>query len=208
MNSAIHRFLQQAAEAWYPSGERKVLLDEAVRKLKNLLADSPRPMLLFVCTHNSRRSHLARVWAEVVQHQLSDGKPQVRMESAGTEATACNERTIASLERTGFQIEKKSESENPVYYCAFVEAGGYPAMKLWSKTLDDPAIEAPVVAIMTCSDADLNCPIVPGAVGRIRLTYDDPKSSDGTPEEAGTYDRRSAQIAGEMHYVLSRVMTG
>jgi hypothetical protein len=61
------------------------------------------------------------------------------------------------------------------------------------------------VAIMTCSDADEACPFVPGAALRVSLPYDDPKASDGSAEEAATYDTRSREIAGEMAYLFHRV---
>jgi hypothetical protein len=46
---------------------------------------------------------------------------------------------------------------------------------------------------------------VAGAFRRIALPYEDPKASDGTLEEAATYDERCAQIAREMLYALSLV---
>ncbi len=205
LNKSVEAFLNAAAEKWYPEGDRKELLDQAAITLKEKLTHDPKPSLLFVCTHNSRRSHFARVWAEVVLYALTKGKAGVKMESAGTEATACNERTVASLERSGFVVMKGGQSTNPVYHARYSDDEAVPAMKLWSKTLEDEAISRPLIAVMTCSDADQNCPLVPGAAARIRMTYDDPKASDDTPEEAATYDQRSAQIAGEMHYLLSSV---
>ena len=58
---------------------------------------------------------------------------------------------------------------------------------------------------MTCSQADKNCPTVEGAVLRIPLPFVDPKVSDGSPEEAATYDARTAQIASEMLYLFSQL---
>ena len=58
---------------------------------------------------------------------------------------------------------------------------------------------------MTCSHADAACPLVLGASVRVSVPYDDPKASDGTPEETATYDARSKQIATEMLFVFSRV---
>jgi arsenate reductase len=39
-------------------------------------------------------------------------------------------------------------------------------------------------AIMTCSHADVHCPVIPGAEKHIALLYDDPKEFDDTPDEA------------------------
>ena len=56
---------------------------------------------------------------------------------------------------------------------------------------------------MTCSQADRGCPIVYGSAARFSTPYVDPKVSDGTPEEVGTYDERCAEIARDMLYVMS-----
>ena len=58
---------------------------------------------------------------------------------------------------------------------------------------------------MTCSDADENCPFIPGTEMRIPVRYEDPKEFDGTPEESLRYDERSRQIASEMFFVFSQV---
>ncbi|AXJ00191.1 arsenate reductase [Cyclonatronum proteinivorum] len=201
----ISAFLEKAAAAHFPAGDRKAHLDDEIARIREAMRHEPKPSFVFVCTHNSRRSHFARVWAEVVQYQLTEGSLPYRMESAGTEVTACNPRTVASLSRCGFDIAEPGDGENPRYRCRYADVDTVPPMQLWSKTLDDPAITQPLIAVMTCSDADQNCPIVPGALVRARVTYDDPKTSDDSPAEAQTYDTRSAQIAGEMHYIFSRL---
>jgi hypothetical protein len=57
---------------------------------------------------------------------------------------------------------------------------------------------------MTCSDADEACPVVYGASVRFALPYDDPKASDGSLEEASTYQARAMEIGAEMFYVMKR----
>lgn len=47
--------------------------------------------------------------------------------------------------------------------------------------------------------------MVHGAALRVLIRYDDPKVSDGTPEEATAYDARCEQIGTEMLYLFSRV---
>lgn len=58
---------------------------------------------------------------------------------------------------------------------------------------------------MTCNNADEGCPLVIGAEARFPIKYDDPKSSDNTPEQTQIYAERSLQIATEMFYVFSQV---
>lgn len=157
--------------------------------------------LNFICTHNSRRSHLAQIWAAVAAaHYGIDG---VETFSGGTEATAFNPRAVAALERAGFLIDNPG-GDNPHYRVHYAEAA--PPLECWSKTFDDPANpESDFAAIMTCSDADENCPFIPGVNLRLPLTYDDPKAGDDTPEESARYDERVRQIGREIFYAMKNV---
>lgn len=181
---------------------RKKLIEEAALTIQEHLKSNKSLTLVYVCTHNSRRSQFSQVWSAVLTEKYGLGD-KLKSASAGTEVTACNPRTVASLKRSGFEVETFDTSENPVYVCTYGKEA--PEIKLWSKTLDDSSIKKPLIAIMTCSDADENCPFVPGALARIRLTYEDPKVSDDTPDEANTYDARSAQIAGELSFLFERL---
>ena len=60
---------------------------------------------------------------------------------------------------------------------------------------------------MTCSQAEKDCPFIPGAEKRIPITYEDPKAFDNTPQQAEKYMERSLQIANEMFYVFSKIQT-
>ncbi|MDN3202994.1 protein-tyrosine-phosphatase [Algoriphagus sediminis] len=156
--------------------------------------------LNFICTHNSRRSQFSQIWAEVAAVKYGiDAKTY----SGGVEVTACNQRTVASLKRLGFQMGAFGR-ENPTYKIKY--AGGDEMIKAYSKLFDDPA--NPVdgfAAIMTCDHADENCPFIPGAEIRIPVLYVDPKAFDNTSEESSKYDERSLQIASEMLYVMRSV---
>ena len=158
--------------------------------------------LTFICTHNSRRSQMAQLWASAAAAQF--GIDGVRAYSGGTEVTAFNPRAVAAMGRAGFVIDDPG-GENPHY--RVTHAAESPTMECFSKTYDDPVNPSTgFAAVMTCSDADASCPVVPGAELRARVQYDDPKSADGSPEEASTYDARCLQIATEMLYLFSRVV--
>ena len=155
------------------------------------------PQLNFICTHNSRRSQLSQVWANVVADFYGYN---VNCYSGGTEITACNERTIASFERMGFTLLNPG-GENPHYELSYHE--NKTPIVLFSKIYNDfPNPKNNFAAVMTCSHADKNCPFIPGSDKRIALPYEDPKAADDTPKEAETYDERSLQIAAEMKYVF------
>lgn len=158
--------------------------------------------LTFICTHNSRRSHLAQLWAAAAATHF--GIPQVSTYSGGTEVTAFNPRAVATLRRAGMLIEVEEISTNPRYRVKF--GPDFPGEICYSKVYNDAGNpQSGFGAVMTCNSADETCPIVDGAAARIAITYVDPKISDDTPEETQTYDARSAQIAREMLFVFSRV---
>jgi arsenate reductase (thioredoxin) len=157
--------------------------------------------LVFICTHNSRRSQLGQVWAATAAAWL--GVRGVQTYSGGTEVTAFDVRAVQALRRAGFQVEA-DEGDNP-RYAVSMGPGGAP-LPCWSKVYDDEANPREgFAAIMTCSAADAACPTVRGAALRVALPYDDPKYADDTPEEAARYDARSRQIAAEMLFVCSQV---
>ncbi|MCA9243339.1 MAG: hypothetical protein KDA32_05245 [Phycisphaerales bacterium] len=158
--------------------------------------------LVFICTHNSRRSHMSQIWAAVAAHHY--GVKNIHTYSGGTESTAFNPRAVAAMERAGFGVEKTTDDMNPIYHVRFCD--NRPAMTCFSKKFDgDPNPKADFAAVMVCGDADRACPVVPGATGLFAIPFVDPKASDGTPQEAETYDERCAQIAREMLYIMSRV---
>ena len=156
--------------------------------------------LNFICTHNSRRSQFAQIWAQTAADYFSIA---ANCFSGGVEVTAFNDRAVESIKRSGFKVET-NEGANP-HYSVFHSEDRDPILA-FSKLFDDPINKADqFAAVMTCSHADENCPFIPGAEKRIPVRYEDPKEFDGTPEESAMYDARSMQIASEMFYVFSRV---
>jgi arsenate reductase len=177
---------------------RKEDLKKVTKYIRTKQENGKTAKLNFICTHNSRRSHLAQVWTAVAAAHY--GIDRIETFSGGTEATAFNPRAVAALERAGLEIENPG-GENPRYEVRFdVDSD---SMICFSKTFDDPFNpDSDFAAIMTCSDADENCPFVPGAEFRKPITYRDPKESDGTDLETETYDERCRQIASEMFYMM------
>jgi protein-tyrosine-phosphatase len=159
--------------------------------------------LVFICTHNSRRSHLAQVWSYAAAAYY--GKTLIRSYSAGTEVTAMNPRALAALIRVGFQeTHEISEDENHQYLISY-EDNAEP-IKCYSKTYESEANpQENFAAVMVCDDAEQNCPFIPGADLRILLSYRDPKEADNTSEEIQRYDERCKQIAVELLYLMNRV---
>jgi len=186
------------------SNDRKQTLQLLINFIENKVTNREEIRLNFICTHNSRRSHLSQVWAQMLAHHF--GVKNVFCYSGGTEATALFPMVAATLKDTGFEIEKLSEGENPVYSIKYA-ANEHPIVG-FSKKLDDPFNpESGFAAVMTCSQADEGCPFVSGAEKRIPITFDDPKAFDDTPVQAEKYHERSVQIATEMCYVFSKIQS-
>ncbi|MCS7035962.1 MAG: protein-tyrosine-phosphatase [Saprospiraceae bacterium] len=198
---SIEEYLRLMQGEAVPS-ERLPLLHALAAYLAEVLRLGRTVRLNFICTHNSRRSHLAQAWAQVAAHRY--GLAPVECYSGGTEATACNPRTVAALERAGLKAVAITKSENPVYLLYYADGAG--PIVAFSKVYDQPPNPREgFAAVMTCAQAEENCPVVFGAERRFALTYDDPKAADDTPEETATYDARCRQIAAEMRYVFARV---
>lgn len=157
--------------------------------------------LNFICTHNSRRSHLSQIAAATALAYYGIG--EVRTFSGGTETTAFHPNAVATLRRAGFQILNPG-GINPVYKVRF--SSSVEEMECFSKVFDHPINpKRDFAAIMTCSDADAHCPFLSGASFRLSLTYEDPKVSDGTSGESEVYDARLRQISRELLFACSKV---
>jgi arsenate reductase len=183
------------------SQQRKQELEEISLYISEQRANNEVCNLLFICTHNSRRSHFCQIWSATAASYY--GLDNVHTFSGGTETTAFNYRAAAAIERAGFEVYKP-EGDNPRYRLNF-SPETYSIECFSKKFGDEPNPKENFCAVMTCNDADKNCPFVPGASLRISLPYKDPKSSDGSYLEKETYDERSFQIATEMFYAFSQV---
>lgn len=182
------------------SEDRKAVLKPLIDYLKDKIKTNESIRLNFICTHNSRRSHLSQIWAQTMATYYNI--KNVSCYSGGTEATAMFPKVGETLSHQGFKIVKLSENQNPVYSIKFSE--NEPATIAFSKQFSNafnPTSE--FAAIMTCDSADKGCPMVFGCDKRIAITYEDPKKSDGTALQTETYFNRSLQIATEMKFVFS-----
>jgi protein-tyrosine-phosphatase len=182
--------------------KRKIKLKELSNYVRSKDSLNEQSNLIFICTHNSRRSHMSQLWAQTAAYYY--GVTNVRCFSGGTETTAFNPRSIKALSKAGFEIVQTEKGENPVYEIRY--ANDREPEKAFSKKIDDdPNPKNNFAAVMTCSDANEACPFVPGAAFRIAIPYIDPKEADNTPAEELIYDERCLQIAIEMFYVFSQV---
>lgn len=205
LNPVLQKSIQRAL-AGRLSIDRRQLLERAAQQIADLSRDSEQPVnLLFVCTHNSRRSQFGQVWAAVAAEYY--GLAWLEAHSCGTEQTACHPNTVAALKRAGleFKVEKseKGDAKNPRYSTRLGKTAG---IELYSKAFGHSSLPSTrIVAMMCCDDADANCPVVPGADAKIPLHYIDPKRADGSPIEAQAYDECCQMVACEMFYLFQVV---
>ena len=206
--------LRSRLDAW-KSGGRPPSVDADRAAAYALLADwvaekgkAGEPAhLVFVCTHNSRRSHMSQLWAAAAARHA--GLKHVQSWSGGTEATAFNPRSVRALEGHGFDINSTDKQapdgmDNVIYETRLGE--GIPPIAGFSKVYSDahnPA--AGFAAIMVCSAADASCPFVEGAELRVSVPFIDPKRADGTPDQAAVYAAKSEEIGREMAWMMGQV---
>ncbi len=160
--------------------QRKEVLKPLSDFIQSKVSNNQEIRINFICTHNSRRSHLSQVWAQTMANYFNI--KNLFCYSGGTEATALFPIVAETLQNSGFQINTISKNENPIYSIKY--AANEPPIIGFSKKLDDdfnPKSE--FAAIMTCSQADGACPFIAGAEKRIPITFEDPKAFDNTPQQ-------------------------
>ena len=183
---------------------REEIHNQLIKYIQSKVDNNEDVNLNFICTHNSRRSHLSQIWAQTMAAYFKI--PNVNCYSGGTEATAMFSMTVQTLREQGFVFQTLVEGTNPVY--AIKYSSNRQPMIGFSKTyFDDFNPSSDFAAVLTCSEADANCPFIPDADVRIPLTFDDPKLFDNTPEQQEKYKERSLQIAAELYAVFSKINT-
>lgn len=201
MNIVITELINQL-DTTSISEERKVILHSFAEIIKTKKSKGEIINLNFICTHNSRRSHLSQIWMQTLASHFKI--PTIFCYSGGTEATAIAAPVIKTLKKQGFSITQITEGTNPVYALKF-DHNSPPIIGFSKEYFHDFNPKSNFTAVMTCSQADDGCPFVAGANEKIALTYEDPKKFDTTAFEEEKYAERSIQIATELYYVLSLI---
>ncbi len=187
------------------SPERKEVLQPLIEYLHQKTKKKESIRLNFICTHNSRRSHMSQIWAQTMAYHC--GLKNVFCYSGGTVATAMFPKVAETLAIQGFIILQLSAIPNPVYAVKY--APNEPSIICFSKVYNhDFNPVSGYGAVVTCNSADEACPIVFGAEARFPVKYDDPKAFDYTEMMNIKYTERSLQIGEELWYVFNAVSYG
>jgi arsenate reductase (thioredoxin) len=199
----IQKYIKNTIQEFNQISEsRKESLKTFAEYISQKLSKDESINLTFICTHNSRRSQFAQVWASVSAEFY--GIKNINCFSGGTEVTAFNIRAVNALRNVGFNIEENDNSENPIYLVKYSD--NLEHLKCYSKIYNDKFNpQSNFAAIMTCSDADKNCPVVFGVEKRFPIRYEDPKKYDDSDLEELMYEETSREIAREMLYAFSLV---
>ncbi len=204
MYSALLQYLNDRATTFDSiPGDRKTDLAVVADYIRERIARSEPAKLTFICTHNSRRSHLSQIWGQVAAEYY--GLNGAETFSGGTEATAFNPRAVAAMQRCGLKIIADDPAATNPRYSVCTSDTSAPQICFSKAFSDPPNPTAGYCAVMTCSQADDACPLVMGCDLRMPIRYEDPKVADNTEFEAQRYDERSAQICTEMLYMMSLV---
>lgn len=201
MFSKLNNTISQVSEMNI-SEERKEILQPLINFIQQKVASQSEIRLNFICTHNSRRSHLGQIWAQTLAFHF--GIQNVSCYSGGTDETAMFPKVVETLTNQGFEVEKLADNQNPVYAIKFDE-NELPIIGFSKKYDANFNSKSGFAAIMTCSSADEGCPFVFGSELRIAVRYNDPKAFDGTELMNAKYEERSLEIASEMFYVFSKI---
>jgi arsenate reductase len=110
--------------------------------------------VLFVCTHNSARSHMAEAMVNAWAGDTFEAF------SAGTEAAGIRPETVKVMEEIGLSLEGHR-----------------------SKTIDEFRGQPFNWFITVCDEAQKNCPVLPGVENVGHWSIEDPWRATGTPEE-------------------------
>ncbi len=204
-NSTLFSEIEKIIKGLNPqtiSEERKAILQPLTAFIQSKVSKDQEIRINFICTHNSRRSHLSQVWAQTMAYYFNI--KNVFCYSGGTEATALYPMVADTLRNSGFEVNTISEGNNPIYSIKYAD-NAHPIIGFSKRLDDDFNPKSKFAAILTCDSANEACPFVPGAEKRIPITFEDPKAFDNTLQQAEKYNERSLQIATELFFVFSQI---
>ena len=113
-STKIKLFFENAAKNLEITDDRKNLLISIAKKIKEeTLNSNTNTYLNFICTHNSRRSQLAQVWAYYAAYYFN--LSNIKSYSGGTAVTAFFRNTVKTLQETGFNFQvTEFDHQNPL----------------------------------------------------------------------------------------------
>ncbi|MCZ6795844.1 MAG: arsenate reductase ArsC [Planctomycetota bacterium] len=140
----------------------------------------PRKRVLFLCTGNSCRSHLA----EGLLRHLGGGD---------FVALSAGSRPTGEVHPLAVEVMRESRVDISLQRSKSVEE------------FLPPAGEPPDLVISVCASAEKECPAFPGQVRRLHWPVDDPAHAEGSREEVLAVFRR---VRDEIRHRLEKALAG
>jgi len=128
-----------------------------IPEFRNFRREETMERILIVCQHNSARSQMAEAYLK------QEGGDRFEVESAGFEPTAINPLVVQVMKEEGIDLAGKTTQS----VFDLFKAG---------------KIFAYVITVCAPDQEDL-CPIFPGIVTRLHISFPDPAKLEGTTEE-------------------------
>jgi len=150
--------------------------------------------VIFLCTHNARRSQLSEFWFRALAAEYGIS---VEAYSAGVEATRVHPHVVSVLRE---QLLSAGNQDNPQVVQHDIQAGTRP---FYSKTLEDPSLpKKNFITVAVCDHAAETCPIMAGSAGRFSLPFTDPGAHDQDHDPLPYYRETSDSIRAHMVYLM------
>ena len=158
--------------------------------------------LLWMDTHNSRRSIFCQVWAKC--WAMHHGLEGFEMYSGGIKVEAIHTNTLDALSNAGLFVNRLDARENAHYQLYYQEQKS--PVAVFSKLLGDaPNPQENFLAVYTSETAKERFSSISGAKLTFSLLYPDPKIADGSMEEEVVYADLNEQVAVEMGVLFGMV---
>lgn len=203
VNDKLKKYIDKAAKnADSIEASRKESLLKVADYISARLKDQQMAYLVFMCTHNSRRSIISQTLAKAAA--AWQNIQMLRTYSGGLNATEFSPIAADALDRTGLKVVKYVDIQNSPFNI-FYDDEDVPVIA-FSKVYNAPSMPREGFALITnCSESEKDCPNMPGTEVRISLGYDDPLAYEGKSNQDGNYDKLVERVATEMAFMMKQV---
>ena len=187
MEPVFNKFFSRI-DSFNPNQKRKKRLDNIASVINENLNKTR--SIVFLCTHNSRRSQICEVWGKVFAEIY---RKKININSAGAFKTVVHSQVYESIVKCGLVVDNKKE--------IFFDKKKF---KLNSKTIDSLTMKN-FIAVMTCSNAEKSCPNDPRSIRNIKMFFNDPRIYDETDKMSREYLNTTIYIAEELNYIFKNI---
>jgi len=187
MDLVFNKFFSRI-DSFNPNQKRKKRLDNIASVINENLNKTR--SIVFLCTHNSRRSQICEVWGKVFAEIY---RKKININSAGAFKTVVHSQVYESIVKCGLIVNNKKE--------IFFDKKKF---KLNSKTTDSITMKN-FIAVMTCSDVEKSCPHDPRSIRNIKMFLNDPRIYDETDKMSREYLKTTTYIAEELNYIFKNI---